>query len=165
MHGVPPNDFPRPELAEFFTLQGRLTRAAGPEKESLTKRYSQLEDKMRSWPRSPQNDPFYVTSITLAERLSGITHNEVLVGFNEFCAPELKEALDKAIEKGADKIVVVTPMMTRGGEHAEVDIPATINEFRSHQPHIDVVYAWPYGIDEVAGFLAQHISRFSTDGR
>lgn len=83
------------------------------------------------------------------------------MGYNEFCAPSLEEALQSAVDKGVTKIVVATPMMTRGGEHTEKDIPAKIKEFRKQYPKIEIVYAWPFDAVQVAQFLSEHISRFA----
>jgi sirohydrochlorin cobaltochelatase len=82
----------------------------------------------------------------------------VLVGFNEFCAPSLDDALEQAIAQGAEKVVVVTPMMTRGGEHAQRDIPAAIQRVQERHPRVPIVYAWPFASVDVASFLAARIA-------
>jgi sirohydrochlorin cobaltochelatase len=84
----------------------------------------------------------------------------VIVGFNEFCAPSLDDALNRGIALGAEKVIVVTPMMTRGGEHAEVDIPAAIRAAQARHPEIPIIYAWPFRVSEVADFLAAHVAGF-----
>jgi sirohydrochlorin cobaltochelatase len=61
----------------------------------------------------------------LAAQLAQARGLEVLVGFNEFCAPSLDEAFAQAVAQGAQRVVVITPMMTRGGEHAEALCPKT----------------------------------------
>jgi sirohydrochlorin cobaltochelatase len=116
---------------------------------------------MRGWPRTPANDPFYAASRELAQALSCETGVEVLVGFNEFCAPDLEEALGEAAAGGAESVIVVTPMMTRGGEHAEIDIARAVEDFRGRHPGIKITYAWPFETAEVARFLAGHIAKFS----
>ena len=68
---------------------------------------------------------------------------EVVVGFNEFCAPDLAQALDEAAARGAGQVVVTTPMMTTGGEHAEQDIPAAIDQAPARHPQVTFDYAWP----------------------
>jgi len=160
MHGIPPADFPRKELAEFFDLAGRIGRAEAQDLRSLEDRYAYLDRKMRNWPRNKKNDPYQAASQELAEKISEASGLEVIVGYNEFCAPSLAEALQSAASGGADKMVVATPMMTRGGEHAEKDIPAAIGEFSKANPNIQIVYAWPFDTRGVARFLADHISRF-----
>jgi sirohydrochlorin cobaltochelatase len=159
MHGVPPKDFPREELAEFFRLHSQVGK--GTKRAPVQDRYDFLDNKMSSWPRNEQNDPFHAASQELATLLSEVSGLEVIVGYNEFCAPSLDEALQSVINKNADKIILATPMMTRGGEHAEKDIPAKIKEFRERYPKIEIVYAWPFNTLQVARFLSEHISQFA----
>jgi sirohydrochlorin cobaltochelatase len=160
MHGVPPNDFPPDELSEFFGLEGRLRRAAPAERAALEKRRQALEKKMRDWPRTPRNDPFYFASKELAASLGRAAGLEVRLGFNEFCAPGVETALDGMAAGGAGPLLVVTTMMTRGGEHSETQIRQAIDGARRRYPGTEIIYAWPYETAEVAEFLAAHLRRF-----
>jgi sirohydrochlorin cobaltochelatase len=126
---------------------------------ALEQRYAELEAMMRAWPRTAANDPFHASSLELGAQLQQVTGLPVTVGFNEFCAPSLDEALEEAIRTGAEKVVVVTPMMTRGGEHAERDIPAAIEREQKRHAGVSIVYAWPFNSGDVAGFLAQRVRR------
>lgn len=153
MHGSPPHDFPRQELAEFFGLHGRLEHAAGPERQALERRHDELHARMRAWPRTARNDPFWAASLELAQALAEAAGLEVMVGFGEFCGPSLDEALDQAVAKSS-RVVVVTPMMTRGGEHAEQDIPEAIRRAEGRHPACSFEYAWPFQVSEIARFLA-----------
>ncbi len=167
MHGVPPKDFPGSELREFFTLQaafghGHETvpaqgQSASPD--SRSERFAEVRDRMLSWPRTEANDPFYFGSQELAERLRRATGSAVIVGFNEFCAPDLDSALDQGAASGDDPVVVVTPMMTRGGDHSESDIPEAIARARLRHPKRKFVYAWPFEAETVSRFLAAQIAR------
>jgi len=159
MHGSPPKDFPKGELAEFFRINSQIRQRKNIS-DIEREQYIFLEDKMRNWSRTAQNDPFHFASQELADLLSKESGYEVIVGYNEFCSPNLDEALQSAASKNSDKIVVVTSMMTRGGEHSEKDIPAEIEEFRKRCPQIEIVYAWPFDSLHVSRFLAEHISRF-----
>jgi sirohydrochlorin cobaltochelatase len=201
MHGTPPSDFPRDEMAEFFGgahhhdehdghdgndghggheesaapgthphlhngQDGHSARNAHPEQEALRrqqqrKRKAELSAKMRAWPRTPANDPFHAGSFELAEYLSQASGHDVVVGFNEFCDPTIEDALDQAVALGADKIVVITPMMTRGGEHSESDIPGAVQRSQARHPGTQMVYAWPFEITSVAQFLAAQVERFA----
>jgi len=157
MHGAPPNDFPRREMAEMFSLRSRLghsSDSAGGEAES---RYAELEARMRAWPRTAQNDPYHAASYELASQLSRLTECPVVVGFNEFCSPSLDEALNQAAVQADRRVVIITPMMTRGGEHSEVDIPAAVERARQRYPEIDFHYQWPFHVSEIARFLASQI--------
>jgi sirohydrochlorin cobaltochelatase len=98
--------------------------------------------------------------VELAEQLSRETGLEVILGFNEFCGPSLDEALDRAAAADAEAIIVVTPMMTRGGEHSEADIPAAIERAKTRHPRIKVIYAWPFSAADVARFLSLQLRKF-----
>lgn len=160
MHGMPPNDFPADEMAELFGLHARLAHAGESERAALERRHAELENKMQMWPRTAKNDPFYAGSQELAACLSETTGHQVIIGFNEFCAPNVDKALDDAVAQGAEKVFVVTPMLTQGGEHAEVDIPNAIRRARQRHPLTSVIYAWPFEVMDVAQFLAVQITRF-----
>ena len=161
MHGAPPNDFPKHELAEFFSLYGSPEHTSETDSVAPKHRYAELEASIRAWPRTEQNDPFYHASQDLAIHLSRATGHEVIVGFHEFCAPNLDEALEQAITQGVDKVIVITPMMTRGGEHSEVDIAAAVERAKTLHPDIPIIYAWPFEVSEIAQFLASQIARFA----
>jgi len=160
MHGIPPRDFPKGEMMELFGLHHRLLQASESERVALRNRHDVLEEKMRNWPRTPENDPFHAASLEIAHALKEILGTDVIVGFNEFCAPTIEEAIGEATSRSPEKIIVTTPMMTRGGEHSEKDIPEAINRAQKLYPDMEIVYAWPYNISDVTGFLAGHIKRF-----
>lgn len=160
MHGAPANDFPRREMAEYFSLRARLEHAPPSERGPLAHRYAELDAKVRAWPRTSENDPFSAASQELAEQLGQAAKCDVVLGFNEFCAPTLDQALDEAVQQGAEEVIVITPMMTRGGEHATVDIPEAIQHAQKRHRGIPMVYAWPFEVSEVARFLVEQIERF-----
>ncbi len=161
MHGTPPKDFPSNERAEFFGLHMRLDYgSAGPERAALQRRHDALEAKMRAWPRSAENDPFYAASQALAESLSFESGYEVVLGFNEFCAPSVDEALEKAAARSPNQVAVVSPMLTPGGEHAEIEIPAAIKAAQKRYPDITFRYAWPFDVSDVAALLNAQIHQF-----
>jgi sirohydrochlorin cobaltochelatase len=159
MHGAPPLDFPKEELAEFYNLGARLAHAyrAGPA--PAQRRYLELEAKIRTWPRTERNDPFYAGSRELAVQLRRASGRKVVLGFNEFCAPSLEEALDQAAGQGAERIIVVTPMMTRGGGHSEKDIPEAVEQAQRRHPAEKFVYVWPLPVADVAAFLNVQVNR------
>jgi len=164
MHGVPPADFPRQELDEFLALHARFEHGAaggGPGSE----RYDELETRMRHWPRTEDNDPYHAASYELARELSRVARCEVVVGFNEFCAPGLDQALDLAVASKAASVLVVTPMMTGGGEHSEKDIPSAISRARERHTGKRIVYAWPFPVADVAAFLAAQVAQFAPPTR
>jgi CbiX len=162
MHGAPPRDFPKPDLGEFMSLHARLGASAVSHSPALESRYEELEAKMLNWPRSAANDPFFGSSMQIAEELEHASCMSVFVGFNEFCAPTLAQALENAVTSGAEKVFIVTPMMTRGGEHSEKDIVQAVDKAKCTYPKVGFIYAWPFEAAEVADFLAAHIKRFDT---
>ncbi len=159
MHGAPPNDFPTKELMEFMSLHNQLERTVEHTQAAIQKRYAELEMKVRSWPRTSTNDPFYAGSLELADHLRGASGLPVLLGFNEFCAPSLDEALEQAASTH-ENVLVITPMMTRGGEHSEVDIPTSIRKAQNQHPKVAIQYVWPFEVSEVAKFLSEQVSRY-----
>jgi sirohydrochlorin cobaltochelatase len=160
MHGAPPRDFPADELNEFFGLHARAEVAAGRLPQTVAERYRTLEERIRRWPRSEANDPFWAGSMALAKALQHASGQPVEVGFNEFCAPDLREAFDAAVAAGARRVLVVTAMMTRGGDHAEGDIPSAIAAARQRHPGVAFDYAWPFPVEQVAEFLARQLDQF-----
>ncbi len=158
MHGAPPNDYPRQESGEFFNLHGRLGHGHRPNIGPIPSRYAELERKIREWPRTPQNDPYHAAALDLARHLQLASGFRVVVGFNEFCSPKLDEALDQAAT--SQRIVVITPMMTRGGGHSEQEIPEAIQRAKERHPDVQILYAWPFDVSEIAGFLSKQIRNF-----
>lgn len=158
MHGAPPKDFPRREAGELFQLHAQLEHVRGPERAALERRYAELDAKMRAWPRTRENDPFSAGSEDLGAALARASGREVIVGYNEFCAPGLDEVLDQAAAR-AGTVIVVTAMMTRGGEHSEVDIPEAVARARGRHPAVRFEYVWPLEAASVAGFLTEQIHR------
>lgn len=161
MHGAPPNDFPPRELGEHFGLHTQLEQMRGPQRVTLEARHAELDAKIRAWPRTAENDPFYAGSLALAQQLRQATGHEVIMGFNEFCAPSLDEALDQAAVQLPNKVIVITPMMTRGGEHSEHDIPAAIQRAQARHPSMKFIYVWPLDLSATANFLAAQIDRLA----
>jgi sirohydrochlorin cobaltochelatase len=162
MHGVPPSDYPRREIAEFMALHSRLEHGGFPphERAAAEARFAEMDARIRNWPRHAENDGFFVASHDLAEELAKATRCPVALGFNEFCAPTVPAALDQAADE-AERVVVITPMLTPGGEHAEREIPEQIADARGRHPGVEFVYIWPYEMADVAAFLAERIRAFA----
>lgn len=160
MHGIPPKDFPRREIGEYFSLHTQMENSPQRMDEAARQRYAELNHKMRSFPRTPENDPFYFSSQDMARLLAAETGYETLFCFNEFCNPTLAAAVASAVAGGAQRVLVLTPMMTRGGEHAEKDIPDELETLRSSYPNLEIKYAWPFDPAEITRFLAGQVKRF-----
>jgi len=67
MHGMPPRDFPEDEKIRFYKLRAAM-KDAGHIAESRDA-HDSLDAKMRDWPRTPENDPFYTFSMGLGRKL------------------------------------------------------------------------------------------------
>jgi sirohydrochlorin cobaltochelatase len=159
MHGAPPNDFPKNDLVELMSLHNQLEHATSSQRNELQRRYTELEAKIRCWPRTAANDPFYAGSTALARQLEEVSKLSVLLGFNEFCAPSLEETLEQAACI-SERILVITPMMTRGGEHSEHDIPNAIQRVQGHHSSVEIRYIWPFDLSSIAKFLAEQVKAY-----
>ena len=160
MHGVPPSDFPPRELGEFMSLHFKAEFGGRPLTDEEQERVQDLEQRIIATERTPENDPYHAASFEIASELHELTGVEVLVGFNEFCAPTLHDVLDEAASKQPGKIVVITPMLTSGGSHQEKDIPTAIEAARHRFPGITIDYAWPFPTKAIARFLADHLQSY-----
>lgn len=162
MHGEPPGDFPRDQLARFFELQAHLMNAPPGQREALRAEYRELERRLRQWPRTAHNDPFFTGAQALGAQLAIACGLPVLVAFNEFCDPTIDEGIDRAVAMGARHVVVLTPMLTPGGLHSDREIPRIVERAARRLPDTQLTYAWPYSLPAVAAFLAEHLRRFTT---
>lgn len=160
MHGMPPKDFPEKEKMEFFRLHSQHSKPGALNEEQL-RRHDELDAQMRAWPRTPQNDSFHEASYRIADEMKKTNNAEVLVAFNEFCSPAVAEALDRAAALKQGEVVVVTPMLTRGGSHAELEIPEDIEKARLRNPGAVFRYAWPFDSSFVAQFLNEQVGKSS----
>jgi len=160
MHGMPPSDFPQKETLDYFMLHSRLENMPEPPPPAIQQQYEELDRKMRNWPRTQENDPYSFASVEIAEALTSQTGYPVSVGYNEFCAPSLDEAFAAAMIMNPEKIIVITPMMTRGGEHSEKDIPEAIERAKKKKPNIAFSYVWPFDMKEIASFLVEQLKRY-----
>jgi sirohydrochlorin cobaltochelatase len=159
MHGAPPRDFPPAEMGEFHALHARLEHGRDPLPDAVRQRAELLERRMRAWPRTADNDPFWAASRDIGRRLAETTGSRVVVGFNEFCGPDLDQALAEAAASAPARVLVITPMLTRGGGHAEVDIPAAVARAQAAFPDVPFVYVWPHDVADVARFLADRLRK------
>lgn len=160
MHGVPPEDIPKRDVLELFRLHSMIEYMPQAVDDHMKKQFQELDSKIRKWPRTEDNDPYWAASYRLASKLEDITEKPVFVGFNEFCAPSLNSAFASAIEKGAQRIIIITTMMTKGGEHSEKDIPEAIEKAKDMYPDVEFQYAWPFDEKDVASFLMQHLTSY-----
>ena len=121
---------------------------------------SEVLPRIREWPRTPANDPYQAgvehLAAALRARLGGA---RLAIAYNEFCAPSLEEAVDRLVADGVDDVTVVPTMLTPGGSHSEVEIPAALEALRARHPQLTLRYAWPVDVALLADMLAAHLAR------
>jgi sirohydrochlorin cobaltochelatase len=83
-----------------------------------------------------------------------------VLAYNEFCAPTVEEAVETLIAGGATAITIVPSMLTPGGSHSEIEIPETLERLRAKHLGIELRYAWPFDLGQVAAMLAGQIQQF-----
>lgn len=158
MHGITPSDFPQNEKIELIRLDSLVHSAPDKVTDEQKKRFLELDHKMRTWPRNKQNDPFQAASYELAGHLKKESGCEVLVGFNEFCAPSVDQALDQATAQNPERVIVLTPMMMPGGKHSEIEIPDSVKAAQTRYPSIQFEYLWPYDLSRLGCFFASEVA-------
>ena len=159
MHGSPPIDFPGEEMAFFYGIHLKVEHAPDSVDVETKKLAEAIEEKMKCWPRTEENDPYYTSGMKIGENIQKVTGIETFVGFNEFCNPSIQDALLEALERNPNEIYITTTMVTPGGEHQEVEIPEAINEIAVKYPDVKFVYVWPYNLLSVAEFIGNHLMK------
>ena len=157
-HGGIPTDCPQ----ELVTRLKRLEAQRRAAKQPPSQEEMELDAKIRRWPRTRETDPYQwgleAVAAELKPKLNGVLF---AVAYNEFCAPTLEESVEELIRQGATHITVVTTMFTPGGSHSEVEIPEILDHLQPQHPGVELRYAWPFDLQDVANTLAQQVKRFS----
>ena len=151
-HGAPPRDAPRELVSKLKSLEAQRRARKQP----MGDEERVLDERIRAWPRTAENDPYREGVERLADALRArLGHrDEVVVAYDEFCAPSLEDAIATAARAGVTQITIVPTMLTPGGVHSEEEIPEVIEAMRAELPSLEIVYAWPFDLDAVAGLLA-----------
>ena len=156
-HGGIPKDYPRELVTKLRGLEAKRRAGGGPP----TPEEVELDTKLRRWPRTPQTDPYQAGLETLAAQLKTSLNDDLFaIAYNEFCAPTVEEAVETLIGRGATAITIVPSMLTPGGSHSELEIPETLEKLRIKHPGIELRYAWPFDLGQVAAMLAAKLTRF-----
>jgi len=149
-HGSPPKDVPREMLDRL-----RRLRVLGGEEEELRR----LEEAIRKWPRSRENDPHWWSTERIARMLSERLGLDVHTAYLEFCSPTVEEKLGELLRKHG-LVVVVPTMVVEGGRHVEVDIRREIESALARVGRGRVVYAFPFRMEDFVELLARQVLRF-----
>jgi len=157
-HGGLPSDYPPELVSELKRLEGqRKKTSAAP-----TPRETELDHKVRHWPRTAQSDPYQAGLEEIASALADeLKDCAVAVAYNEFCAPSMEESLARLIGAGACEVTVIPTMYTRGGIHSETEIPEILEQLRLKHPAVTLRYAWPFPLEKVAAFLGDQVKAAS----
>ena len=152
-HGGVPTDFPRDQFKKWMDLhKGRKADQSPSQVEQ------DLENTLRDWPRTPDNDPYQFGLESLASQLKlQLRDCKLVTAYNEFCRPTIAQAVEELIEHGIINIVLLTTMVPPGGSHAEKEIPEEVHKLKTKYPYINIKYAWPFNLNKVAGMMKEQI--------
>ena len=159
-HGGLPADISS-ELVEKFMRIHKTRIKTGSD---ITKQEIELDQAIRRWKRTPENDPYKTGLESLASELEKYLDDyHVKTAYNEFCYPDIEDAVNELAGDNYSKIILVTTMITRGGSHSESEIPEEVDKLRLKHPTIDIQYAWPFSMNKFAEFLGKHVDSFSAE--
>ena len=157
-HGGIPKDYPGEDVTKLKRLEAQRRAMGKP----MGAEELELDTKIRTWPRTPESDPYQAGLEALAAQMQPMINGALFsVAYNEFCGPTLHQAVENLIKQGATSITVVSTMFTPGGSHSEYEIPEEMEELRQQHPGITLTYAWPYNLNKVSQMLMEHINQFS----
>lgn len=154
-HGGLPSDAPGQLVSELKGLEAARRARGEPE---MGEREAELDEKIRNWPRTKESDPYkYGLESVLEELRPKLGGRKVVEAYNEFCAPSVEDAIANLVKEGATHITLLTTMFTRGGSHAEFEIPELVEYAKEQYPGIAIEYVWPFDLSRVVDFLASHV--------
>jgi sirohydrochlorin cobaltochelatase len=152
-HGSPARDTPMELRRELRRLHAKQDKS--PDE---LEREREVELEIRRWPRTGDNDPYHRGTETLAKELSILLGDTpVVAAYNEFCTPDVDEAVANLVAQGVRRVEVLSTMVTPGGGHSERDIPGALEACRAKFPDVEFEYRWPYDLKLVAQLLAKHL--------
>ena len=156
-HGGTASDIPKPMVGELKRLEAeRMARHEA----QMSPREAELDKQVREWPRTPETDPYKYGVEEIAKALAPKLGGRALrTAYNEFCAPSVEDAIEGLVKDGFTKINLISTMFTRGGIHAECEIPGIVLAAKKKYPGVNVEYAWPYDAGFIADFLAAQLVR------
>ncbi|QPJ60468.1 MAG: hypothetical protein G3M70_00605 [Candidatus Nitronauta litoralis] len=155
-HGGVPKDLPRGWVTELKRMESER-RAKGGEPSQME---IEADQKIRNWPRTPENDPYRMGLESLAVQLESLLEDErLVVAYNEFCSPSIEMAVTDLANEGFSQIALVTTMVTPGGSHADGEIPEEVAKLQKRFPDAQIRYAWPFDLSKVAELIKYQVSQ------
>ncbi|UPT74579.1 MAG: CbiX/SirB N-terminal domain-containing protein [Elusimicrobiota bacterium] len=156
-HGGTASDTPKAAVGELKRLESE--RQARREAQ-MSPREAELDKLVREWPRTPETDAYKYGVEEIARALEPkLGGRRLVTAYNEFCAPSVEDAIDGLVAEGYKKISLISTMFTRGGIHAECEIPGIVLAASKKHPGVVIEYAWPFDADFIASFLASQLGR------
>jgi sirohydrochlorin cobaltochelatase len=156
-HGSPAADTPRELIRELKKFEEERNRE---KRTTMSQAEKELDEKIRRWPRNANTDPYQKGLEAIGSSLKKrMPEWNVALAYNEFCAPSITEKVEALVGEGHRKIVFLTTMLTRGGIHAECEIPWEMKLLQDKYPEVKFSYTWPFNTDSVAEFLAGEAER------
>ena len=77
------------------------------------------------------------------------------IAFLELATPTIEDGVDRCVERGADRIVVV-PVILLAASHVKIEIPEWLDLSRKKHPHVEIVYGRNIGLHaQIVDMLAQ----------
>lgn len=153
-HGGVPHDLPVEWLQELRRLETARRRSGAP----VSERELELDHRIRHFPRTDVSDPYGAGLRRLARSLEPkLEGRSLALAYNEFCTPSIEEAMHGLVQAGAQRVWVLSTMLTPGGHHSEVEIPESCERCRQRFVGVDIEYLWPFDLDRVAAFLADRL--------
>lgn len=157
-HGGIPKGYPQDLITKLKRLEAQRRATGAP----MSSEELELDTKVRTWPRTPQTDPYQAGLEALGAAMKPHLNGSLFgLAYNEFCGPTLAEEIEDLIRQGARSITVVSTMFTPGGSHSEIEIPEELEELRRKHPGVTLTYAWPFNLKQVSRMLMEHIQRFA----
>lgn len=154
-HGGVPRDYPSEKVSRLRMLEAQRQRMGT----HMTEEERELDHQIRSWPRTPENDPFCYGIRAIAAKLEPkLGNRKLMVAYNEFCGPSIEQAVEKLVADGFKEIELLTTMFTPGGVHSEFEIPEIVTALQKEYPEVLITYPWPFDLDHVASFLSEQLA-------
>ncbi len=129
-HGDFPLEFIEKEPDMYHGIEGFMQR---------------LSEASKKLDHGPEQDPHAADTRKLADAVRAAGY-DVEIGYLDFALPTIADAVDALKARGHKKIVFAnTPGLMMRSSHSLIDVPAAIEEIRTKEPGLELIYANPGG--------------------